>query len=119
LSSRATGGFSRRAQLQEFNYRGAAILNKRLCCFPQSFHIMVSYVYHIRVHNVIFQHPLALYSYRSDFGAFTSFTILSSYSFIGHFMFRPNWPSSGVQVVMVKDSAVHCNAWFFPPTVVL
>jgi heme exporter protein D len=33
-------------------------------------------------------------------------------------MFRPNWPSSGVQVVMVKDSAAHCNAVFFPPIVV-
>jgi hypothetical protein len=28
------------------------------------------------------------------------------------------WPSSGVQVVMVKDSAAHCNAVFFPPIVV-
>jgi hypothetical protein len=36
----------------------------------------------------------------------------SSYSFVGH-MFRPNWPSSGVQMVM--DSAAHCNAVFFPP----
>jgi hypothetical protein len=34
------------------------------------------------------------------------------------YMFRPNWPSSGVQVVMVKDSAAHCNAIFFPPIVV-
>jgi hypothetical protein len=33
-------------------------------------------------------------------------------------MFRANWPSSGVQVVMVKDSAVHCNAVFFPSIVV-
>jgi hypothetical protein len=33
-------------------------------------------------------------------------------------MFRPNWPSSGVQVVMVKNSAAHCNAVFFPPSVV-
>jgi hypothetical protein len=33
-------------------------------------------------------------------------------------MFWPNWPSSGVQVVMVKDSAVHCNAVFFPPVLV-
>jgi hypothetical protein len=33
-------------------------------------------------------------------------------------MFRPNWPSSGVQVVVVKDSAPHCNAVFFPPVVV-
>jgi hypothetical protein len=48
-----------------------------------------------------------------------SFTILSLYSFIGHYMFRPNWQSSGVEVVMVKDSAAHCNAVFFPPTVVI
>jgi hypothetical protein len=34
-------------------------------------------------------------------------------------MFRPNWPSSGVQVVMVKDSAAHCNAVFFPPVEVV
>jgi hypothetical protein len=33
-------------------------------------------------------------------------------------MFRPNRPSSGVQVVMVKDAAPHCNAVFYPPTVV-
>jgi hypothetical protein len=38
-----------------------------------------------------------------------SFTILFSYTFIGHYMFRPNWSSSGVQVVMVKDSTVHCT----------
>jgi hypothetical protein len=43
----------------------------------------------------------------------TSFTILSSYFFIGHYMFRPNWPSSGVQVVTIKDIAAHCNAVFF------
>jgi hypothetical protein len=30
-------------------------------------------------------------------------------------MFRPNWPSSGVRVVKVKDSAAHCNVVFFPP----
>jgi hypothetical protein len=48
-----------------------------------------------------------------------SFTILSSYSFIGHYMFRPNWPSSGVQFVMVKDSAAHCNVVFFAPVVVV
>jgi hypothetical protein len=30
-------------------------------------------------------------------------------------MFRPNWPLSGVQVVMLKDSAAHYNAGFFPP----
>jgi hypothetical protein len=46
------------------------------------------------------------------------FTILSSYSFVGPYTFRPNWPSSGVQVVTVKDSAAHCNAVFFPPIVV-
>jgi hypothetical protein len=28
-------------------------------------------------------------------------------------MFRPNWPSSGVQIVVVKASAAHCNAIFF------
>jgi hypothetical protein len=40
----------------------------------------------------------------------TSFTIPSSHSFIGHYTFRPNWPSSGVHVEMVKDSAAHFNA---------
>jgi hypothetical protein len=39
-------------------------------------------------------------------------------SFIGHYMFRSNWPSSGVQVVVVMDSAAHCNAVGFPPTLV-
>jgi hypothetical protein len=48
----------------------------------------------------------------------TSFTILSLYSFIGHYMFRPNWPSSGVQALVTKDSAAHCNTVFFPPVVV-
>jgi hypothetical protein len=48
----------------------------------------------------------------------TSFTILSSCSFMGQFLFRPNWPPSGVQVVMVKDSAAHSNALFCPPTLV-
>jgi hypothetical protein len=43
----------------------------------------------------------------------TTFTILSSYSFIGQYMFRPNWPSSGVQ-----DSAAHSNTVIFPPTLV-
>jgi hypothetical protein len=33
-------------------------------------------------------------------------------------MFRPNWPSSGVQAVKVKDSAAYCNAVFFPPIVI-
>jgi hypothetical protein len=32
-------------------------------------------------------------------------------------MFRPNCPSSGVQVVMVQDSAPQCNAAFFPPII--
>jgi hypothetical protein len=32
-------------------------------------------------------------------------------------MFRANWPSPGVLIVMVKDSAVHCNAGFFRPIV--
>jgi hypothetical protein len=41
-----------------------------------------------------------------------------SYSFVRHYMFWPNWPSSGVQVVMVKDSAAHCNVFFFPSSVV-
>jgi hypothetical protein len=39
-----------------------------------------------------------------------SFTILSLYSFIGQYMFRPNRPSSGVQIVLDNDSAAHCNA---------
>jgi hypothetical protein len=33
-------------------------------------------------------------------------------------MFRPNWPSSGVQDVMIKNSAVHCNTVFLYPIVV-
>jgi hypothetical protein len=33
-------------------------------------------------------------------------------------MFQPNWPSSGVQIIVVKDSAAHCNTVFFLPTVV-
>jgi uncharacterized membrane protein len=33
-------------------------------------------------------------------------------------MFQPNHPSSGVQVVVVKGSAAHCNAVFFPAIVV-
>jgi hypothetical protein len=48
----------------------------------------------------------------------TSFTIFSSHSFIGHYMSRPNWPSSRAQVAVVKDSAAHSNAVFFPPIVV-
>jgi hypothetical protein len=33
-------------------------------------------------------------------------------------MFQPNWPSLGVQVVMVKNSAAYCNAVFFPSILV-
>jgi hypothetical protein len=33
-------------------------------------------------------------------------------------MFRPNWPSSGVHVVTIKDSAPHCNAVLFSSNVV-
>jgi hypothetical protein len=32
-------------------------------------------------------------------------------------MLRPNWPSSGVQIAVVKDSAALCNAVFFLPIV--
>jgi hypothetical protein len=57
--------------------------------------------------NVIFQHPVALY--RSDFGAFVpsmNNMVHSSFfnSFMGHYMFQPNWTSLGVQV-MGTDSA--------------
>jgi hypothetical protein len=38
--------------------------------------------------------------------------------FVFNYMFRPNWPSSGVQFVMVKYSAARCNAVFFPSVVV-
>jgi hypothetical protein len=38
-------------------------------------------------------------------------------TFIGHYRFRSNWPSSGVQAVMVKDSAAHCNTVVFPAIV--
>jgi hypothetical protein len=33
-------------------------------------------------------------------------------------MFRHNWPSAVVQVVMVKDSAAHCNAVSVPAILV-
>jgi hypothetical protein len=42
----------------------------------------------------------------------------SSCSFVGRCMFRPSWPSSGVRLVVVGDSAAHCNVVFFPPVVV-
>jgi hypothetical protein len=35
--------------------------------------------------------------------------ILSSFSLYCHYMFWPNWPSSGVQVVVMKESVAHCN----------
>jgi hypothetical protein len=34
-------------------------------------------------------------------------------------MFQPNSPSSGVEVLKVKESAALCNALFFPPIVVV
>jgi hypothetical protein len=34
----------------------------------------------------------------------TPFSILSSCSFVGHYMFRAKWPSSGVPVVIVKNT---------------
>jgi hypothetical protein len=43
---------------------------------------------------------------------------LSWYSCIGYYISRPNWLSSGVQVVVVKDSGAHCNAAYFSPVVV-
>jgi hypothetical protein len=56
---------------------------------------------------------------RSDLGVFvrSKCNVVHS-SFIRLCMFRPNQPSSGVQVAEVKDSAAHCKAGFFPPTVV-
>jgi hypothetical protein len=41
----------------------------------------------------------------------TSVTILSSFSLYWHCMFRPNQPLSGVQFVVIKESAVRCNAF--------
>jgi hypothetical protein len=44
----------------------------------------------------------------------TSVNILSSFSlYCCHYMFRPNRPSSGVQVVVMKESAAHCEAVLF------
>jgi hypothetical protein len=36
--------------------------------------------------------------------------ILSLFSLYCHYIFRPNRPSSGVQVVVMEESAAHCNA---------
>jgi hypothetical protein len=63
----------------------------------------------------------------TDFSAFVlSVCNFVHYSFfvflcwtLFHYMFRPNCPSSGVQVVMVKDSAAHYNTVIFPPIVVV
>jgi hypothetical protein len=33
-------------------------------------------------------------------------------------MFRPNWSSSGVQIVVVKDSAANCDTVTFPPIII-
>jgi hypothetical protein len=57
-------------------------------------------------------------TYQHPYVCAASFAILFSYYFIGHDMFQAYWPSSGVQVVMARDSAAHCNAVFFPPIVV-
>jgi hypothetical protein len=40
-----------------------------------------------------------------------SVTVLSSFSLYCHYMFRPNRPSSGVQVIVIKKSAVLYNAF--------
>jgi hypothetical protein len=69
---------------------------------------------------VIFQHPVALY--RSDLGGFGPSVQCHSLSFLHIPVLDTTCfgltPSSGVRVVMVKDSAVRCNAVFFPPIVV-
>jgi hypothetical protein len=33
-------------------------------------------------------------------------------------MFQPNLSPSGVQIVVIKDSAVHYNVVFFPPLLI-
>jgi hypothetical protein len=64
--------------------------------------------------NIKLQHPVALC--RSDF-AFCFFAvcamsvnILLSFSLYCYYMFQPNWPSAGVQIVVMNESAAHCNA---------
>jgi hypothetical protein len=37
-------------------------------------------------------------------------SILSSSSLHCDYKFQPDWPSSGVEVVGIKESAAHCNA---------
>jgi hypothetical protein len=44
--------------------------------------------------------------------------LLFLYWTLFHYMFRPKWPSSGVQVIVVPDSSAHYNAVFFPPIVI-
>jgi hypothetical protein len=49
------------------------------------------------------------------FAFMPSMCYVSYYSLVAflhcHYMFRPNRPSSGAQVVMIKESAFHCNAY--------
>jgi hypothetical protein len=42
-----------------------------------------------------------------------SVNILSSFSLYCHDIFWPNRASSGVQVVVIKESAAHCKAFLF------
>jgi hypothetical protein len=68
----------------------------------------------INAHNIKLQHPVVLH--RSDF-AFRFFcrlcatlvNILPPFSCYCLYMFRPNRPSSGVQVVVMKQSAADCK----------
>jgi hypothetical protein len=39
-------------------------------------------------------------------------TIYSSFFFVVTTLFRPNLPSSGVQIVVIKESAAYCKAVF-------
>jgi hypothetical protein len=38
-----------------------------------------------------------------------SLNMLSPSALYFHYMFRPNWPSSAVQVGVLKESATRCN----------
>jgi hypothetical protein len=61
--------------------------------------------------------------YKPDLGVFApskcNVVHLFLYWTLFHYTFLSNWPSSGVQVVMVKLSAAHCNAVFFLSIVVV
>jgi hypothetical protein len=48
----------------------------------------------------------------SDLGdsAPSKYNVVSYSLIVHHYMFRPKWPSSGAQVVVVHDSAARCNA---------